>query len=240
MMKLKGKTALVTGGSKGIGKAIAKALAKEGASVVIRGRTEEFLRGASEEISRYGEVDYVKADIVNKDDVKRLATRLSEKWEKLDILVNNASILGDRVSILEYPEDAWEKVIEVNLNAQFFVTKAVLPLLMKSPNASIINVSSSVGRQGKAFWGAYAASKFGLEGLTQVLADELKSDSVRVNSVNPGGTRTEMRAEAYPDEDPMTLPSSEDIMPVFLYLASDKSIGVTGKEFNAREWIRKD
>ena len=240
MMKLKGKTALVTGGSKGIGKAIAKALAKEGASVVICGRTEEFLRGASEEISRYGEVDYVKADIVNKDDVKRLATRLSEKWEKLDILVNNASILGDRVSILEYPEDAWEKVIEVNLNAQFFVTKAVLPLLMKSPNASIINVSSSVGRQGKAFWGAYAASKFGLEGLTQVLADELKSDSVRVNSVNPGGTRTEMRAEAYPDEDPMTLPSPEDIMPVFLYLASDKSIGVTGKEFNAREWIRKD
>lgn len=239
VMKLNGKTALVTGGSKGIGKAIAKAFTKEGASVVICGRTEEALKNACEEISKYGEVDYIRADIVNKDDVKRLATQLSGKWDKLDILVNNASVLGDRVSILEYPEDVWEKVIEVNLNGQFFVTKAVLPLMLKSPNASIINISSSVGRRGKALWGAYAVSKFGLEGLTQVLADELKSQNVRVNSVNPGGTRTEMRAEAYPDEDPMTLPAPEDIMPVFLYLASDETIGVTGKEFNAREWIGK-
>ncbi|HSE84251.1 MAG TPA: YciK family oxidoreductase [Thermodesulfobacteriota bacterium] len=238
-MKLKGKTALVTGGSKGIGKAIAKSFAKEGGSVIICGRTEEALRGACEEISKYGEIGYIKADIVNKDDVERLAARLLKKWDKLDILVNNASILGDRVSISEYPEDTWEKVIEVNLNAQFFVTKAVLPLLLKSPNASIINVSSSVGRRGKAFWGAYAVSKFGLEGLTQVLADELKSSNVRVNSINPGGTRTEMRAEAYPDEDPMTLPAPEEITPVFLYLASDESIGVTGKEFDAREWIGK-
>ncbi len=236
-MKLKGKTALITGGSKGIGKAVAKAFAKEGASVVICGRTEETLKGACKEISRYGEVGYIYADVVNKDDVKRLAARLSEKWGKLDILVNNASILGDRVSISEYPEDVWERVIEVNLNGQFFVTKAVLPLILKSPNASIINVSSSVGRRGKALWGAYAVSKFGLEGLTQVLADELKSQNVRVNSVNPGGTRTEMRAEAYPDEDPMTLPAPEDIVPVFLYLASDESSGVTGKEFDARKWI---
>jgi len=236
-MKLKGKKALVTGGSKGIGKGIAKVYLKEGASVIICGRDEEALQKTSQELTEYGEIEYVKANIVNKDDVKRLAKRVEEKWNRLDVLVNNASILGVRAPIIGYPEDVWEEVIRVNLNAQFFVTKALLPLLLKSPNGSIINISSSVGRHGKALWGAYAASKFGLEGLTQVLADELQSSSVRVNSVNPGGTRTEMRAKAYPDEDPMTLPTPDDIASVFVYLASDESIGVMGKELNARDWI---
>lgn len=240
-MRLKEKTALITGGSKGIGKAIAKTFVREGASVIICGRDEKILRNACEEISNHGlengKSDYIKADIVNRDDVRNLAAEITGKWHKLDILVNNASILGDRASILEYPEDVWERVIQVNLNAQFFVSKALLPLLLRSRSGSIINVSSSVGRQGKGFWGAYAVSKFGLEGLTQVLADELKASCVRVNSVNPGGTRTGMRAEAYPDEDPMTLPAPEDIVPVFLYLASDESAGITGNEFNAREWI---
>ena len=235
-MRLKDKTALITGAGGGIGKAIAKAYVQEGASVIICGRNEESLKEACKVISSYGEIEYVKADIVKKDDVKRLANRVEEKWNKLDILVNNASVLGVRTSILDYPEDIWEEVINVNLNGQFFVIKAVLPFLLKSNNGSIINVSSSVGRRGKALWGAYAASKFGLEGLTQVLADELKASSVRVNSVNPGGTRTEMRARAYPDEDPMTLPAPHDITPIFLYLASDKSIGVTGKSFDARDW----
>jgi NAD(P)-dependent dehydrogenase (short-subunit alcohol dehydrogenase family) len=239
LMRLREKTALITGGAKGIGKAVAKAYVKEGASVIICGRNEETLKEACQEISQYGEIEYVKADISNKDDVKRLANQVEKKWNRLDILVNNASILGVRVPILEYPEEVWEEVIQVNLNAQFFVTKALLPFLLKSPNGSIINVSSSVGRHGKGLWGAYAASKFGLEGLTQVLTDELKSTNIRVNSVNPGGTRTEMRAKAYPEEAPMTLPTPEDIVPVFLYLASDDSIGVTGKEFNAREWINK-
>jgi NAD(P)-dependent dehydrogenase (short-subunit alcohol dehydrogenase family) len=152
--------------------------------------------------------------------------------------VNNASILGLRKPIIDYDEDIWQETIHINLNAQFFVTKALLPLLMKTNNSSIINVSSSVGRRGKGGWGAYAASKFGLEGLTQVLADELKSN-VRVNSVNPGGTRTEMRAEAYPEEDPETLPTPDDIAPIFVYLASDDSISVTGEAFNARDWMRE-
>ena len=238
-MKLKGKVALITGGGKGIGKAIARVYVKEGASVIICGRNEKSLKDACKEISQYGKIEYVRTDIVKKDDVKRLANRVEEKWNRLDILVNNASILGVRTSILDYPEDIWEEVINVNLNGQFFVIKAVLPFLLKSNNGSIINVSSSVGRRGKALWGAYAASKFGLEGLTQVLADELSSSKVRVNSVNPGGTRTEMRARAYPDEDPMTLPLPEDIVPVFLYLASDESAGITGKSFDARDWIKK-
>jgi NAD(P)-dependent dehydrogenase (short-subunit alcohol dehydrogenase family) len=238
-MKLKDKTALVSGGSKGIGKAIARAYVKQGASVLICGRNEVTLKKTCQDISQYGKIDYVRADITVETDVKSLAGHIEKKWNKLDVLVNNASILGVRAPILDYPEDVWEEVIQVNLNAQFFVTKALLPFLLKSQNGSIINVSSSVGRRGKGLWGAYAASKFGLEGLTQVLADELASSNVRVNSVNPGGTRTEMRAEAYPDEDPMTLPTPDDIVSVFLYLASAESIGITGKEFDARDWIGK-
>lgn len=238
-MRLEGKTALVTGGSRGIGKAIAKTYAKEGASVIICGRDEQALLGACREISQYGEIEYIQTDISDKRDVKILAGQIEEKWTSLNILVNNASILGVRASILDCPEDVWEEVVKINLNAQFFITKAVLPLILKSQNGSIINVSSSVGRRGVANWGAYSASKFGLEGLTQVLADELRSRNMRVNSVNPGGTRTSMRANAYPQEDPLTLPSPEDITPVFLYLASDESIGVTGREFNARDWIGK-
>ncbi|MDA2921378.1 SDR family NAD(P)-dependent oxidoreductase, partial [Desulfobacterota bacterium AH_259_B03_O07] len=175
----------------------------------------------------YGSIEYIKTDISDKNQVKVLYNQLSKKFNKLDILVNNASILGHRSPIIDYPEDVWEKTIHINLNAQFYVTKTVLPLLLRSKNASIINVSSSVGRRGKAQWGAYAVSKFGLEGLTHILADELKS-KVKVNSVNPGGTRTQMRAEAYPDEDPNSLPTPDDITEIFVYLASDDSRDITG------------
>ncbi|MCI0455168.1 MAG: YciK family oxidoreductase [Candidatus Dadabacteria bacterium] len=238
-MKLKEKTALITGAGSGIGKTIAKAYVKEGASVIICGRNEDSLIKACKEISPYGEIEYLKINIVKRNEVKKLANRVKEKWNRLDILVNNASILGVRSSIIDYPEDTWDEVINVNLNGQFFVIKAVLPFILKSNNGSIINVSSSVGRKGKALWGAYAASKFGLEGLTQVLADELSSSDLRINSINPGGTRTEMRAKAYPNEDPMTLPTPDEIMPIFLHLASDESKGVTGKMFDARDWIGK-
>lgn len=236
-MRLDGKKTLVTGGAKGIGKGIAAAYLAEGASVVICGRNELSLKAACNDLGKLGPVDYIVADISHRDDVRRLADEIGERWGYLDVLVNNASILGERKPIIDYPEDVWEEVLDINLNAQFYVTKALLPLLMKSKSASIINVSSSVGRKGKKEWGAYAASKFGVEALTQVLADELGESGPRVNSVNPGGTRTGMRADAYPDEDPMSLPSPEDISPVFVYLASDESKGVTGREFNARDWI---
>ncbi|HET7289848.1 MAG TPA: SDR family NAD(P)-dependent oxidoreductase [Thermodesulfobacteriota bacterium] len=236
-MKLKGKKALVTGGARGIGKGVAAAYLKEGASVIICGRNELILKAACNDLGKLGPVDYIVADISHRDDVARLAEEIGERWVSLDVLVNNASILGERKPIIDYPEDVWEEVVDINLNAQFYVTKALLPLLMKSENGSIINVSSSVGRKGKKEWGAYAASKFGVEALTQVLSDELGENGPRVNSVNPGGTRTGMRADAYPDEDPMSLPSPEDISPVFVYLASDESKGVTGREFNARDWI---
>lgn len=238
-MKLKGKKALITGGSKGIGKGLARVFLEHGASVIICARDEISLKSASRELESSGDISYIVADIGNRDDVAKIASEIKEKWGYLDILVNNASILGVKAPVKDYPEELWEKVIHINLNAQFFVTKALLPLLQESGNGSIINVSSSVGRKGKSNWGAYAASKFGVEALTQVLADETADTGLRVNSVNPGGTRTDMRADAYPDEDPETLPTPEDIAPVFIYLASDDSTGVTGKEFSAREWIGK-
>ncbi|MER3488155.1 MAG: hypothetical protein C4307_05290, partial [Chloroflexota bacterium] len=135
-MKLNGKTALVTGASRGIGRAVAKAYVSEGASVMICGRSELALRSAYHEISQYGEIEYIRADISDRCDVKRLADIIDGKWKRLNILVNNASILGVRAPILDYPEDVWEEVIRINLNAQFFITKSVLPLILKSQNGS--------------------------------------------------------------------------------------------------------
>jgi NAD(P)-dependent dehydrogenase (short-subunit alcohol dehydrogenase family) len=126
-----------------------------------------------------------------------------------------------------------------SLTALFMVTREVLRVMIPQKEGSIINVSSGVGRIGKARWGAYAASKFGVEGFTQVLADEVKAVNIRVNAVNPGGTRTQMRTEAYPEEDPLTLPTPEEIAGVFLYLASAESGGVTGRSFDARDWLRQ-
>lgn len=236
-MKLKNKKIVVTGGSKGIGKAITRAFLNNGASVMICGRNRSDLETARSELSQYGKIQIFRADLAHRSDITGMVSRIKETFGNLDVLVNNASILGKRVLIEDYPENIWDEVINVNLNAQFYITKALIPLLKENTRGgSVINVSSSVGRSGRAYWGAYSVSKFGLEALTQILAQELESSGIRVNSVNPGGTRTDMRARAYPDEDPSTLPTPEQITPVFIYLASDESKSETGKEFNARDW----
>ncbi len=238
-MRLKNKIILVTGGSKGIGRGISKVFLDEGANVIICARNEEELKNVANELKDGAQISSLRADLTNTNDITLIKNYISEKYGKLNILVNNASILGITSRIEEYPDDLWNQVIDINLNAQFYITKALIPLLKKTGNGSIINVSSTVGRQGRANWGAYSVSKFGLEALTQILAQELSEFNIRVNSVNPGGTRTDMRAAAMPGEDPNTLPTPHDIAPVFVYLASDESIGETGKEFNARDWIEK-
>ena len=240
MRLLEGKVALITGGSRGIGKAVARAYAREGASVFICARGAADLERAALEIrSPGGEVSWRAADLVKLSEVRRLVKEVRDRYGAIHILVNNASILGPREPIVRYPLSAWNEVLKINLTALFLVTKEVLGVMMRQKEGSIINLSSGVGRVGKARWGAYAASKFGVEGFTQVLADEVRDCNIRVNAVNPGGTRTEMRAQAYPDEDPLTLPAPEEITGVFLYLAGAESREVTGKTFDARDWLKK-
>jgi NAD(P)-dependent dehydrogenase (short-subunit alcohol dehydrogenase family) len=238
--KLSGKVALITGGSRGIGKAIAAAYARQGARVFICARGEgDLARTVNEIRDAGGEISGLAGDIGKAQDARRIVAAAVERYGRTDVLVNNASLLGSRVTIADYPITDWDEVVRVNLTGVFLLTQQVLQVMIPQRQGSIINVSSGVGRAGKARWGAYACSKAGLEGFTQVLADELKDSGIRVNSVNPAGTRTAMRAEAYPDEDPLTLPAPEEIMPIFLYLASDESVGVTGKALDAREWMKR-
>jgi len=240
--KLLGKVALITGGSRGIGKAIAAAYARAGAAVFICGRNQDHVSATLRELRQAGgDADGAAGDVGVPEDVRRLVDAALARFGTIDVLVNNASILGPREPIATYPVAAWEEVLRVNLTGIFLVTRAVLPAMMARRAGSIINVTSGVGRRGKARWGAYAVSKAGVENFTQVLADEVTESQIRVNTVNPAATRTAMRAAAYPSEDPLTLPSPEEIVPVFLYLASDDSATITGESLDAHDWLdRKD
>src|SRR5215203_4543680 len=234
---LKGKVALVTGASQGLGRALALAFAREGARVVVNARSEESVRPVAEEAESAGaEVLAVAADVSKDSDAERLIGETVQRFGKIDVLVNNAGLLGPRVAIGDYPEDEWRRVIDANLTGPFLVSKAAIPHL--SEGGSIINVVSGVSVEGRAEWGAYSVSKFGVEGLTQILAAELEGRGVRVNAVDPGGMRTGMRAVAYPEEDPATRLTPEENTAVFLYLASDRSNVVTGERFKAQEFQR--
>jgi NAD(P)-dependent dehydrogenase (short-subunit alcohol dehydrogenase family) len=232
---LTGKVAVVTGASKGLGKALALAYAKEGAKVVVNSRSEESIRPVAEEIEKLGgDVLAVAADVSTREGADKLVSGTVERFGSIDVLVNNAGILGSRVAIEEYPEDEWRAVIEANLTGPFLVSKAAIPRIREG--GSIINVVSGVSVEGRAEWGAYSVSKFGLEGLSQILAAELEERGIRSNAVDPGGMRTEMRASAYPDEDPMSRITPEENTAVFVYLASDESKGVSGERFKAQEF----
>ena len=232
---LKGKVAMVTGASQGLGRALALAYAREGAMLVINSRNYESIRDVVEEIHSLGvEVLGIGADVTSSSDVEDLVDVAVEHYDRIDVLVNNAGLLGPRVAIEEYPEDEWRMVLDANLTGPFLVSKAAIPYMREG--ASIVNVTSGVSIEGRAQWGAYSVSKFGMEGLTQILAAELKDRGIRVNSVDPGGMRTGMRAVAYPDEDPTTRITPEENTAVFLYLASNESRDVTGERFKAQEF----
>lgn len=238
---LRGKVALVTGGSRGIGRAIAAAYVQNGASVFICGRNARDIGAALREIPQTdGVIDGIAGDVGQAKDVENIVGQTVQRFGAIDVLVNNASILGPREPIANYPLVAWDEVIRINLTGLFLMTRAVLTIMLERRSGSIINVASGVGRRGKARWGAYAVSKAGVENFTQVLADEVSQTSIRVNSVNPAATRTRMRAEAYPTEDPLALPAAEEITPIFVYLASDASAGVTGQSLEARDWLGRN
>ncbi len=236
--RLAGKVVLVTGSTRGIGRAIAHACAAEGAKVAICGRTKDDLVAVSDELQSMGaEVCAVRIDLSDYESVIKLVDGVHRAFGRIDVLVNNHGLLGPMETLMEYPDEQWEKVIDTNLNSTYWVTKEVLGKMVPQKSGSVIMVSSGVARAGRANWGAYAVSKAGIECMAEVVSDELKDQGVRVNVVNPGATRTDMRALARPGEDKAALPAPADITNVFVYLASDASKGVSGERFEARDWV---
>ena len=237
---LQGRVILVTGAGDGIGRACAISCAAHGASVVLLGRTLSKLEAVYDEIEAAGypqpAICPLNLETAAEKDYDDLADQLFDTFGKLDGLVHNAALLGPRTMLDNVKNEDWQQLMQVNVNAPFALTKAMMPLLRAAPDASVVFLSSSVGRKGRAYWGPYAVSKFALEGLMQVLADEQDGTSeIRVNSVNPGATRTAMRKAAYPAEEPEKNPEPSEIMPVFLYLLGADSKGVTGQALNARD-----
>ena len=236
---LGGTAAVVTGGGSGIGAACARALATCGATVYLVGRRLSLLKAVAGQLESRGRV--FPADITDIGAMKRLAEAIqADGHSQLHTLINNASILGPRTTLHETTPEQFNHVLAVNGNGTFAVTKALLPLLSAAtPEANIVNLTSSVGRAGRAHWGPYSASKFVVESLTQTWAQELARDGIRVNALNPGGTRTAMRAEAMPDEDPLTLPPAEQVVPSVLFFLSPQSrdAEITGRSLNAADFM---
>lgn len=229
---------LVTGAGDGIGREAALTYARHGAQLILLGRTLSKLQAVKQEIHQLGlaPAATVEFDLLTAApaDYQKLADELAAAYPHLDGVLNNAGLLGTINPLAEQDYQEFCDVMQVNVNASLLLTQAVLPLLLKSPSASLIFTSSSVGRTGRAGWGAYAISKFATEGMMQVLADEYKNTHLRVNCINPGGTRTSMRASAFPDEDPQKLKTPADIMPLYLYLMGDDSRRKTGMSFDAQ------
>jgi NAD(P)-dependent dehydrogenase (short-subunit alcohol dehydrogenase family) len=236
---LKDRVALVTGGGRGIGRAIAQCLAEEGAAVAICSRTEHELKETVRTIAeRRGEACYWVADLVSAPAIRSLVQKLSRRYSRIDILVNNASLLGPRLPLADYPLKEWEAVLKVNLTAPFLLTQEVLRSMIPQKSGCILNITSTVGRQGRAEWGGYSVSKFGIEGLTQILAEELREHQIRVLALNPGGTRTAMRAAAYPEEDPSLLPTPDVVAKVVLDLVLRDDMALSGQSLDARSLMK--
>ena len=235
-MAVEGKSVLVTGASRGLGKALAEGFTSAHANVA----SCSLHAGNATRMIDSGfpppTVLHRQCDVSSHEECLGFVEEVVSTFGRLDVLINNASILGLRAPIESYPPDVWENVIRVNLTGVFNMTSAVIPHMKKQMGGSIINVSSSVGRTGRKTWGAYAASKFGVEGLTQVLGEELHPWNIRVNSVNPGAMATEMRHAAFPNEDPSTLKKPEEILAIFYYLASEESKEVTGQTLDAQSF----
>jgi len=230
---------LVTGAGDGIGRAAAQSLAEHGATVILAGRTVPKLEQVYDRITGAGwpqpaiyPVDLLGA---NEQDYEELAASIATLFGRLDGLLHNAGELGQRAPLANYSAATWQKVLQVNVTAGFLLSRALLPLLEKSEDGAILFTSSSVGRRGQAYWGAYAVSKFATEGLAQVLAEELEETTrIRVNCINPGATRTRMRAAAYPAENPARVKTPEEIMPAYLYLLGPASKGISGISIDAQ------
>ena len=236
---LKDRVILVTGSGDGIGRVVALNYALHGATIVLHGRSLAKLEVIYDEIEALGApqpaILPLQLSSASALDYEVLFDTLDQQFGRLDGIVHNAGLLGNRVALADYPVEVWDEVMSVNLRAPFVLTQALLPLLLRSDSASVNFTSRGVGRVARAHWGAYAVSKFGVEALSRIFAAEMTSHTnIRFNCINPGATRTAMRAKAYPQEDPKTLPSPEKIMPTYLYLMGADSHGISGQSFDAQ------
>lgn len=236
---LKDRIILITGASDGIGRALAVRTAELGAQVILHGRNTARLEAVHDEIEgikgaarpSIAVVDFATA---GSEEFMTLGQSIEDSFGRLDGLVHNAGILGQRLSIEQYDPGEWQKVMHVNLTVPFVLTQLLMPMLRKSADPSVIFTSSGVGRVGKAFWGAYSVSKFGTEALSQILAAENEHTTLKSNCINPGPVRTKMRLEAYPAEDRDKLVTAEEILTTWVYLLGPDSKGITGESFDAQ------
>ncbi|KQN55786.1 YciK family oxidoreductase [Erwinia sp. Leaf53] len=228
----------VTGASDGIGREAALTYARYGARVVLLGRNAEKLQQVCDQINLTSRAPaqwlLIDLETATPESCQQLASTLAEQVPHLDGLLHNAGLLGEVLPMAEQSPAVWQQVMRVNIDGTFLLTQALLPLLLRAGAASLVFTSSSVGRQGRAGWGAYSVSKFATEGMMQVLADEYDSRQLRVNCINPGGTRTAMRASAFPQEDAAKLKTPADIMPLYLWLMGDDSQRKSGQTFDAQ------
>jgi NAD(P)-dependent dehydrogenase (short-subunit alcohol dehydrogenase family) len=236
--ELDGRVIAITGAGSGIGRAVALATAAHGAEVILIGRTLAKLEGVHAEIETQGGralIAPLNLESALAKDFDQLAAAVQQRYGHLDGLLHNAAQLGTLAPIEHYDVPTWCRVVHVNLTAAFALTQVLLPMLRASADASLVHTSSAVGRHGQAFWGAYAATKFAIEGLTQVLADELAShENMRVNAINPGRTRTALRRAAYPSEDLETLVAPETLVNSYLWLLGPASRGVSGRSLDCQ------
>jgi NAD(P)-dependent dehydrogenase (short-subunit alcohol dehydrogenase family) len=233
------RVVLVTGAGDGIGRIAARTYAEYGARVILLGRTIANLEQVHDEIESLGlaQPGIYPLDLegATHDHYLQMAAVIEKEYGRLDGLLHNASILGDRLPLEHYSPDTWLQVMQVNLNGPFLMTRALLPLLRQAADAAIIFTSSGVGQKPRANWGAYSVSKYALEGMSLIFSQELENISaIRVNALNPGATRTRMRAAAFPAENPSTLKTAEDLMPLYLYLMGPDSRNITGQSLNAQ------
>jgi NAD(P)-dependent dehydrogenase (short-subunit alcohol dehydrogenase family) len=233
---LAGRTLLITGAGGGLGRAVARAAAAHGATVILLGKTVKYLNQLYDEIVAAGgpeptiyPLHLEGATVVDYED---LAERVLDAYGKLDGLLHNANLLGQLTPLAQYDPQLWARVLHVDLTAPFLLTQALLPALRKAPDAAVLFTSADVAHKPRAYWGAYAVAKAGLEGLMGTLAAEHANDShIRFNSFAPGPVGSRTRALAYPASDPALLPTPESLLPYYLYLLGPESRGVTGQAF---------